>query len=661
MQTLPPPRMETFRPPPPSNRKTGRRLKVFFGVLLISTLVGLAIVYGRDPVYRATASVLTVKPKAIDTRSAAADVEHVAIQGRLLLGETLLGRLSNELVELGIDLSGTELRTLLAVIPVPDTNLLELRAEGRDPEQLQTVINRWAEAYETFRAEEIEALSGRTIAEIEEQQTRLDGEIETARANLQSFRETHDIVSLERSENRSLSSLKGLNDSLNKARERLIEAEARQAAVAGALERGETVVPDTLKADMAKLRLSLQRQRLRLAGLRERFTDAYISADPSLRDLPAEVRTMERQLAEMRRIAEQTATDEAEQAVLSARASVAALEDELTVQQARVQQFTQRFKEFKALEEGLERLETLYADNDERLAKIRLQNNTEYPPIQVVDWARLPEVPIYPDYERDLLIALGIAIALALFVTWLVDYLSAHGRSDERATQLDVHIHTGTGPATLSADADRPRLGPGARPDDTGQSPPALPEHAEPARGDLPILPRELAASEVKGLVGCCDAETRGYAALLLNGVSPYELPLLHAGSFDDRTRQIAVTGANRRDISVSESLWRQFAPVRAQLEDAHAAMPVAELDQRLQRAADAAGIAESTQVTALALWHSYVLYLIRQGIDWGSLTHRVGTLPPDLTGALMHFAPPGASRPLSDIRFDYPSLADAD
>ena len=88
--------------------------------------------------------------------------------------------------------------------------------------------------------------------------------------------------------------------------------------------------------------------------------------------------------------------------------------------------------------------------------------------------------------------------------------------------------------------------------------------------------------------------------------------------------------------------------------------MPIAELDQGLQQCADAAGIAEPTQVTALALWHSYVLYLIRQGIDGGSLTHRVGTLPPDLTGALMHFAPPGASQPLSSIRFDYPLQADA-
>ena len=74
-----------------------RRWKVFFAVLIIGAAIGLTLVYGREPVYRASASVLTVEPKAVDTRSSEADIEHVAIQGRLLLGEELLNRLSRQL------------------------------------------------------------------------------------------------------------------------------------------------------------------------------------------------------------------------------------------------------------------------------------------------------------------------------------------------------------------------------------------------------------------------------------------------------------------------------------------------------------------------------------------------------------------------------------
>ncbi len=121
--------------PQPSGPARGRRWKVFLALLLTASVIGLAFVYGRPPVYRATASVLTVKPKAVDTRSAEADIEHVAIQQRRLLGDELLGRLSQRLLDDGEgQLAGVDrLRATLGVFPVPETNLLELRAVGGDP------------------------------------------------------------------------------------------------------------------------------------------------------------------------------------------------------------------------------------------------------------------------------------------------------------------------------------------------------------------------------------------------------------------------------------------------------------------------------------------------------------------------------------------------
>lgn len=649
MQTLPPPRVESISSAPVPPGRGARRAKVFFGVLIPALLIGLTIVFARDPIYRATASVLTVKPKAVDTRSTEADAEHVAIQERLLLGEELLTRLADDLADTDNYPAPDELRAMLSIVAVPDTNLLELRAEGPAPAALQRLINSWAKTYEVFRAEEVEALSGRTISEIEEQQRELDLEITTARNELQKFRETHDIVSLERSENRSLSSLQGLNASLNKARERLVDVQARQAAIASAIQRGETVVPDSQKSDLAKLRVTLQRAKARLVDLRGKFTDVYIEMDPNLKTLPDEIRDMEQALKTMQRIARETVVDEANQDLLTAEAAVASLETQLTEQQRRVQLFTERFKEFKALEDGLSRLETLYADNAERLARIQIRNLTEYPPIEVVDWARLPDRPISPDYQRDLFIALGSAVALAIFVTWLIDYLSTSARTATPPTTLDVHIHSPTNHPTLDGSPEPARLHRNVSDVAALQS---------PATDTLSALPREFATSEVQALLARCDANTRGYAALLLNGLSPYELPLLHVGCFDQHRQQLSVEGANRRSIDFSEMHWTLTADVRQQLDSGQPPQPVAEINQRLEQAATDAGIAQPASANALALWHSYLLFLVRQGIDAGSLTQRVGSLPAELQGTLMHFVPPGGSRPLGSIAFSYPLQA---
>ncbi len=636
--------------PAPAAPPRGRRIKVFLVVLLLASALGAALVYGRSPVYRASASILTVKPKAVDMRSAEADVEHVAIQGRLLLGEALLGRLLTQIGDQDPqpDLDRDQLRTMLSVVPVPDTNLLELRAEGEHPQLLQRLVNRWAESYEAFRAEEIEAASGRTIAEIDDQQTALSRKIDAARAQLQTFRETHDIVSLERDENRSLSSLKGLNNSLNKARERLIEAEARKRSVDEALGRGETVIPSGQKSDITRLELAVQRGRDRLSELRQRYTERYIARDPTLKKLPDEVRALERDLAYALRLAAQTARDEASQERDTARLAVATLETRLGEQQDQVQTFTEHFKTFKGLEEGLARLDALYAENEARLAQIQVRNLKKFPPIQIVEWARLPDRPIYPDYPRDLMIALAIALALALFITWLVDYLSAGTAPASVQPTIGVRIYGGDA-RPLGTDGDRERLV------NAPQERLAAASPATAVTAELPELPRELAIPEVQALLRRCDPTTAGYAVLILSGVSPYELPLLHAACFDADQQRVNLSGAQQRTIAIAAPLWSMLTPLHDDLLGAHPPMAVAEIDRYLNDAADRARLADPTRVNALALSHTYVLYLVRQGIDASALQQRVGVVSAELMGALRHFTPPGGTRPLDSIDFAYP------
>ena len=86
--------------------------------------------------------------------------------------------------------------------------------------------------------------------------------------------------------------------------------------------------------------------------------------------------------------------------------------------------------------------------------------------------------------------------------------------------------------------------------------------------------------------------------------------------------------------------------------------MPTEELDANLAVAAADAGVAHPVSVTATALWHSYVLFLVRQGVRLSDLPQRVGNLTPDLQLALAYFSPPGAHRSLSASNWVYPLLA---
>jgi polysaccharide biosynthesis transport protein len=601
-------------------------------------------------VYRAV-TVLTVTPKAVDMESIAADVENVAIQKRLLLGEELLGRLLNAGDEQGID-DVDALRHMLAVVLVPETNLLELRAEGSDPEQLHRLVNRWTESYEGFRSEEVEGATQRTTAELNEQQSELKIKIETTRAALLTFRETHDIVSLEREENSSLSALRGLNASLNKARETLIEARARKIAIEEAIANGETVIPREGQTEITRMQVELERTRARLNELHEKFTQRYIDRDPELAKLPATITELERDLAHALELGRTTMKDEAFQAVSAAEVSVATLEQQLATHQANVQQFTQRFKEFKSLEEGLTRLENLSADNAERIAQIQIRNQKDFPPLQVVQWAHVPTQAIYPNYDRDLMIALGAALAFALFVTWLIEYLGGRPGAGASAPSVGVRIYTGDQAQVLSAPDGDNRLAHNMQ--ETARLADGT-THATEALTHFPVLPRELASAEIKALLTAVDPLTASYAVLLLCGVSPHELTLLDKACFDSVKHQINIPGVSQRSLEISPEIWQQLEGTLANLDTS----PIApDVDFQLVGAARSAHLADPPSINSLSLWHSYVVYLVRQGIDDFALINRVGAIPPEVHQALMQFAPTDGNRALSSINFIHPSLA---
>jgi uncharacterized protein involved in exopolysaccharide biosynthesis len=645
------PSVEWIQGPPPAGSDGGRRWrrwKVFVGVLLVAALAGVAIVYSRAPLYRASASVLTVKPKAVDMRSEEADQEHVAIQRRLLLGDALLKRVTDALAadDPGQAVDPDVLRNVLSAHPVPDTNLLELRAEGGDPAWLQGVVNQWAGAYETFRAEQIAEVAGRTTAELEEEQARLQQRITASRAELQAFRESHDIVSLERAENSTLARLNGLNAALNKARERVVEARAARAAVQEAVAKGETVIPAEQKADIARQQLDVQRMRDRLAKLNERYTQKYLDRDPVLKALPEQLREAERDLERALALARRTVLDEAAQAVDAAERSVVELEAELAEHQQRVQQFTASFKEFKALEEGLARLEALYADNAERLAQIQVQNREKYPPVQVVDWAILPTRPVYPDYQRDLFIALGVAFALALFVTWLLEYLGERPRTVPYMG-LRVYGHGGAATGALDAPTDGRAALPGAAPG------PGLPRAAAPPGP----APRELRHPEVQALLEAADEVLAGYVALLLSGVAPQELALLQAHCLDASTRVLSVPGTRPRDLQLGEAAAVQLAGLLRVQPGPTLSVNLSQLEGALAGTAARAGIAEPQQVTLPALRYTYALYLVRQGLALDELSGQLGELDPGLAAWLADYAPPAAERTLGQVQTVFPGL----
>ncbi len=626
---------------PPSVQRP-RRMMVFLLSFLVCSLPSLYYVFQRPAIYQASASILTVAPQEVDQISREADVQHVTIQRQLLLGQPLLEQLQQRMAEQApaADFDQSDLQRMLAVLPVPDTNLVELRATGQEAEWLAPLVNNWLDLYQDMRAEEIKKATGATTEALRQQYQALGERIAEKRRQLDEFRNNNEILSMGREENQALARLAGLSNALNKANEDEVKAKARLDAIRTSVTQGRAVVPQGDKADLAQLERRAQELRERLTELDQRYTRDFLALKPELRVIPEQLAEVEAKIAQKVSYGSGIVLTEAQQDYEAARQAVRELQRQLDEHKREATEFTARFAEHEALQEDLSGLEELYRETEARLIQIEVKNQEKYPQVEIVERAYQPLEPISPWYLRDAAIALGISLLAALLVVWLVDFLTPREKAETVISFAGVR---------LSADTAVPAL--------------AEREPLEALEGSAALVlpnphPRELSSVEVAALLEAADQPCKQLIALLLCGISLEEAACLQAEAFDLSHGCVLILPASMRAVSLPPSVTRLFQgsqplPLWRESEDEKPA--TAELDARLRLAAVDAGLSEPEEINAVVLRHTYLAYLVRQGVRLSELERVAGKMAPTALAGYGYLSPAGPGKPLSEIAVAYP------
>jgi integrase len=170
---------------------------------------------------------------------------------------------------------------------------------------------------------------------------------------------------------------------------------------------------------------------------------------------------------------------------------------------------------------------------------------------------------------------------------------------------------------------------------------------------------RELSEDEVSLLYSAADYTTKQLIFLLLNGVSPQELLLIDEDHIDLDSGRITIPGNPRRGLTLpasAEGLFTENDDSAAGWKGANEiGLDMEELDARLQLAALEGKLPESHRITALDLRHTYLLYLVKQGIRLSELEGIVGKMPSKILLGYRNFTPDEADKSLDEISTVYP------
>ena len=643
---------------------TIRRLLVFSVIFVLSAIFSLGYVYGRPALFRSYATLLTVAQTAIDQQSGDADVQHVAIQRQILTGQELLDEtltrlnqnqqvnttLSNELFL--AELTAQELRRMLTVQAVPETNLVELAATGYQADTLVPLINTWIDVYLERRADEIRQTTGLTIEVIQEELSGLETKILIKRAELGEFRRVNDITSLGREnifENQTLAQFRGLNQSLSTANEEKIKAKAELDTINRAIAEGRLVASKKEEREMRVLEKRLEKLRKQLAELDSKYTREYMALNPKLNELPQEIHDIEDIISIKSNTSKSVALAEAEHKYDVARQSLHEIQKQLEEHKEQAIEFSSKFSEHESFLSDMEGLELLQREAEERLAQIEARQAEKFPQVKVIELPFVPQEPFSPNYTRDAVIAVVGSIFLALFCVWVVEFLT---RKEVQTTTISVtgsNLYRDMAPDLISSYQRKSEQLNQQSTQSLQQDYSNKLEH-----GSL----RDLSVNELEELLEVADIRAKQLISLLLSGLRLDEIAGLARDDFDFKNESINIKGENQRSIILNSAIKTLFEHIEpCPVWNKGQAISVEKLESILVYTAVDAGLSKTQDISTDSIAYSYILYLVKQGMRLSELESIIGSVDPDILSEYSHFSPEKKGLPASEVNLLHPAL----
>jgi capsular exopolysaccharide synthesis family protein len=309
------------------------------------------------------------------------------------------------------------LEGMLDVSQVKKTRLIDVRATHTDPAVATKVVNATADAFALWNLEVKTKTNSLAGTYLDKRIAELQSQIRSGEEQLVNYAQSHEILSLDASQNTVVERLTGLNRVLLDAENErhLAEAAYRATLLPGAAEATAEITDKSITEFKTKLaELKQKRSQLQLTDTDE---------SPELKDVNQQIATLEKTLEETRGGAKKVITVNLESNYRKALDREKALRDSFNKQRAETVAQNQAAINYNILKQEIETNKGLLdglmqrsKENDVSMAGT--PNN-----IHVVDYAAVPKSPIGPQRMQGVFLALVLALAFGVALSLFLDYL----------------------------------------------------------------------------------------------------------------------------------------------------------------------------------------------------------------------------------------------
>lgn len=592
---------------------------------LVVFVAAMGWIWSRAEVYQSQAIVHFSYAQQHNTEQSTVPVEQITLNNQRLTSNRVVSDLSARLMAYeSMSYTPEQLSGMLSTEANTSSRIISLFATGEDSTVLKPILEQWLNLYLEQLSAETLAATAETLSEEQQKLVALEEKIADQRLVVKQYGEEHNIVSLERDENRILAKIKSKGIALDEAEAMQAEAKAELATVKQSIANGEVVFHPNDKSRMDSLYAVIATIESELAELAENFTPAYMNMDPEIVGKKRKLEELKGNYDKTVAESQQRYLEELQRTVTVSQQKQMQLDGELKQLALDAQVFNQKLEEYGRLAGALEQLQLQSQTLRDQMVEAEVQKPLQAS-ITILEQPFAPDFPIAPHYWRDSAIALVVSLVIGLLALQL--FSSIHKQHTPAPSFTSYHVVPAQSGLTLEHQMAARQALAEQQAGQLGYQQSAMQLGYE----QTPTAARLLSDKDCLGLYKAANREGKVLISLLLSGVAPDELLSVRYQDVLAEKGALQLHGEFARVVDLSNECIGQLCVQQAAPETTvlSSRLDSAQLDQMIINIAHDAGLPYPDQFSVAALRHTYLTYLVAQGARLNDIDQVAGYVSP--------------------------------
>ncbi|MFQ3237261.1 MAG: succinoglycan biosynthesis transport protein ExoP [Paraglaciecola sp.] len=602
-------------------KRQQQRWQIFFGSFLLLVVLSNIYIWSRPAIFKSEAFMHFSNSPQNNQQTIDVMEQHIALNMQRLKSNSTLEAVSEALQKQQINLSTEQLEQMMQAKVSNVGRLIILEAVGHDPQLLKPILDNWLAYYLALIDTENVSNNSADNQQYSQQIAFFEQKITQQQGQLDNFSQSHNIISLDRDENRVLNKIKGLGASLDIAEAEDAEALALLESINISIEKGQLIERAADKAAIDGNRQNLQTLTAELSALSDQYTQVYLQRDPVVVAKQQQAKTLADTIEQQIIQSQNLYLQDAQRNVAVTAGKRSALRKQLDDLQLQAINFNQKMEQYRRSDEALKELQ----QQAQTLKNQWLEQEVSKPftgKIKVLEKPFTPAFPIAPDYWQDTLISLPGALLAAVLVLLLFSFI-VRQKIAPGTTRNFVVI-----PAQQYIDQHgKPLVNQSAA---LGQASQTL--RLSKSNGHTDNV-RLLSTDDCQNLYHVANHQGKLVIGLLLSGVNVDELSNISKDDFSGEYSCLNINARGARKVTLHQSLQALVASLYTDQPgtDLLWSTPLSEDDftQLIINAAHDGELIFPEQLSVCVLRHTYLTFLVSQGARLNDLELFAGYIIP--------------------------------